>query len=53
MLELKEDIEVWDIINEAVNLLNHVIATHSITSFEEFTCSFMKALAKQLYYEIE
>ena len=51
MLELKEDIEVWDIINEAVNLLNDVIKRYNIRSYDDFTCPYMKALAKELFYE--
>jgi hypothetical protein len=34
----------------AFELLNFVVKKYDITSYEEFTCPFMKALAESIYF---
>jgi hypothetical protein len=53
MLRLTEDLDYNEAIFAAVELLDFVIEKYSIKTFDEFTCPYMKALAKQLYREIE
>lgn len=51
--ELKEDIEVWDIINAAVELCDFVMSKHTVQTYEEFTCPYFRALVKELYWEVK
>lgn len=52
-LEIREDIEVWDIIDAAVELVEFVKHQHNITTYEEWQCPYFRALVKSLYWEVE
>jgi hypothetical protein len=51
MLILTEDLDYNNAIFAAVELIEFVIAKYKIKTFNEFTCPYMKALAKELYVE--
>jgi hypothetical protein len=54
MLELIDgNTEIWEIVETAHDLMEFVIGTHNIQTFDEFRCPYMKALAKSLYVEVE
>jgi len=54
MLELIDgNTDVWEIIEASVDLMEFVINKYNIKTFDEFTCPYMKALAKTLYVEVE
>ena len=51
MLEIRDDIEVWDIIDAALELCDFVIEKYNIKTHDDWQCPHFKRLAKQLYWE--
>jgi hypothetical protein len=52
-LETRDDIEVWDIIIAALDLCDSVIEKYNIKTMDEWQCPYFRALAKELYWEVE
>jgi hypothetical protein len=53
MLEIRDDIEVWDIIEVALELCDSVIEKYDIKTYDAWQCPHFKRLAKTLYWETE
>ncbi len=52
-LELRDDIEVWDIISAAVDLIDFVREKHNITTYDGWQCPYFRELVKELYWEVD
>jgi len=52
-LEIRDDIEVWDIIEAALDLCDSVIKKYDIKKHEEWQCPYFRRLAEQLYWEVK
>ena len=51
-LEIRDDIEVWDIITTALDLCDSVIEKYGIKTMDGWQCPYFRALAKELYWEV-
>lgn len=52
-LVLKEDVDYIEITTEAVSLCEFVMHKYNIKTFSDWLCPYFKALAKELYREVE
>lgn len=53
MLIQRDDVDYNEIVTAAWNLLDYVVTKYKVSSFQEFKCPFMKAVAEELYDEVE
>lgn len=52
-LEIRDDIEVWDVIDAALNLVDFVAKKYNITTYDGWECPYFQQLAKELYWEVK
>ncbi len=53
MLKVKDDFDFNNVVTSAWNLIDYVVTKYKVTAFREFRCPFMKALAEDIYDEVE
>jgi len=52
-LQTKEDFDFNNIVGSAWDLIEYIVNKYNVTSFGEFTCPYMRALAEDLLNEVE